>query len=511
MKHLYSLSVLAIIFILSEIFTLYGLDLFNNPHKDVVNKEYISGPRDMGSDRKNGMYIVDNIVPKAEIVRVGDKVFNWTTHNGIDPSSISDHIDAYINDEGGILLEAIVNPDPKGLIGGVWGKISATAGDIVQVKFYTRPHPPQADYNPDYYKGWPSKGPIKANGWLQVKMDTQVPGDSGYGGFNTRLYANKLIDDLSLYPSDKIPEDTRDFELIAIAVDDNCNEEPFPKEGGEIIIRIGKGILSKPIVIDQGYYTNSKDHLQVSWSSKGSVAEYYYAIGTSPGGNDVVDWTSVDKSTQINVTNLNLLYGKTYFCSVKARNNEWQWSEIGVSDGIKVVAENLEQMEIDLKPGWNSISIYLDIGETDLLKVLEPLGNSFRSIWTYNPALGWKRHIHGMPDGFNSLSTIIPGEGYVIDMKTSAKLTITGINIPDKKIQLYPGWNLVGYNSSIPIQNALKSLPPGAAIYFYNNTIEAWQRYITDEPSYLNVFQQSILGNGYWVFALDNYLWNVSP
>ncbi|MDI6828999.1 MAG: hypothetical protein QME62_11000, partial [Armatimonadota bacterium] len=63
---------------------------------------------------------------------------------------------------------------------------------------------------------------------------------------------------------------------------------------------------------------------------------YQYAIGTSPGSTDIRDWTIIDEP-EIELTNLNLTPGETYFISVKARNGANLWGQPGVSDGIYIL------------------------------------------------------------------------------------------------------------------------------------------------------------------------------
>ncbi len=50
------------------------------------------------------------------------------------------------------------------------------------------------------------------------------------------------------------------------------------------------------------------------------IAEYSYSIGTTPGGIDVVDWTTNGQSTAITATGLSLTQGQTYFINVRAKN-----------------------------------------------------------------------------------------------------------------------------------------------------------------------------------------------
>ncbi|MEW5768585.1 MAG: FG-GAP-like repeat-containing protein [bacterium] len=96
---------------------------------------------------------------------------------------------------------------------------------------------------------------------------------------------------------------------------------------------------SKPVVTDDGDVTLDKTKLHAKWSAsdpESGIAEYQYAIGTTSGGTDVVGWTSVGTTTEITKTGLNLTWGQTYYFAVKAKNGAGLWSEVGISNGIKV-------------------------------------------------------------------------------------------------------------------------------------------------------------------------------
>ncbi len=94
-----------------------------------------------------------------------------------------------------------------------------------------------------------------------------------------------------------------------------------------------------PIVTDQGVYTTNTTTLSSTWSSsdpESGIIEYKYAIGTSKGGIDVLNWTSVGVTTSVTVSGLSLQNGKTYYFSVKAKNGAGFESDAGYSDGITV-------------------------------------------------------------------------------------------------------------------------------------------------------------------------------
>ncbi|UCB57642.1 MAG: FG-GAP repeat protein [Candidatus Omnitrophota bacterium] len=95
---------------------------------------------------------------------------------------------------------------------------------------------------------------------------------------------------------------------------------------------------SPPAVIDDGDFTMFLSGLHASWSSsdlESGIKEYRYAIGTRPGGMDVIDWTSAGTDTKVTRSDLVLKHGRTYYWTVVAINEVGLESEPGISDGIE--------------------------------------------------------------------------------------------------------------------------------------------------------------------------------
>ena len=96
---------------------------------------------------------------------------------------------------------------------------------------------------------------------------------------------------------------------------------------------------SKPVVTDDGASTTSLTELHATWTSsdpQSGIVEYQYAIGTTAGGTDVANWTSVGTNTEVTRTGLKLTWGTAYYFSVKAKNGQGTWSSVGSSNGIQV-------------------------------------------------------------------------------------------------------------------------------------------------------------------------------
>ncbi|MBK8824491.1 MAG: fibronectin type III domain-containing protein [Anaerolineales bacterium] len=76
--------------------------------------------------------------------------------------------------------------------------------------------------------------------------------------------------------------------------------------------------------------------LSGSWSSsdpQSVITQYRYAIGTTPGGRDIVGWTYTN-STSMTHNGLILTPGLTYYVSAGARNEGGLWSDSGLSNGV---------------------------------------------------------------------------------------------------------------------------------------------------------------------------------
>ena len=94
--------------------------------------------------------------------------------------------------------------------------------------------------------------------------------------------------------------------------------------------------------------------LSASWSASdpdSAITLYQYAIGTTPGGAEVINWTSTG-ATSFDLHGLSLTAGRLYYVSVKARNEGGLWSAAattpGVAAGSDTCVVNLVQVLLPL-------------------------------------------------------------------------------------------------------------------------------------------------------------------
>lgn len=107
------------------------------------------------------------------------------------------------------------------------------------------------------------------------------------------------------------------------------------------LFEAGTCTLPAPVIADDGDSITLGDALTASWSVEDfNAVEYAYAIGITPadpGGDYLVGWTSVGPSTSVSLADLPLEPGMRYYWYVKAMSSDGLWSEVGVSDGVRIL------------------------------------------------------------------------------------------------------------------------------------------------------------------------------
>jgi len=98
-----------------------------------------------------------------------------------------------------------------------------------------------------------------------------------------------------------------------------------------------------PEVIDEGSYSLDNSSVVINISKLGNEygdLEYEYAIGTTEGGTEVINWTGLEIGPDGNgiLTGLNLPQDQTYYISVRIKNFAGEVvGGIGITDGIAIL------------------------------------------------------------------------------------------------------------------------------------------------------------------------------
>jgi hypothetical protein len=100
--------------------------------------------------------------------------------------------------------------------------------------------------------------------------------------------------------------------------------------------------------------TASLTTISVNWTAssdaESGIAEYWYSIGTTPGGTDTAGWASAGTATTVTRTGLSLTNGTAYYVSVKAENGAGLQSAAASSDGITVDAGDTSAPAVPEEP-----------------------------------------------------------------------------------------------------------------------------------------------------------------
>ena len=164
---------------------------------------------------------------------------------------------------------------------------------------------------------------------------------------------------------------------------------------------------------------------------------------------------------------------------------------------------------IQLHSGWNLISLPIMPDDSDVLDVMSSVDENWNSVWSYE-AGNWKRYDLTGPGFLNDLTTMEPGKGYWINMKSDDTLSVSGSEPMVKSIPLSAGWNLVGYNSlsSMSTTDAMSSVAGNwNSVWSYENG--NWKRYDLTGPDFLNDLTTMEPGKGYWIDMKSSDTWSL--
>jgi len=176
----------------------------------------------------------------------------------------------------------------------------------------------------------------------------------------THFEFNTISTTLSYPPSAQYFEEGKHYAWQVQALDEN--DIPIANNGGksEIWSFLYKGILTALTDIGFVYdglsndddYTNSTNELSANWDEIAEAASYLYAIGTTEGGTDVLDWTENGTVNSFTNSSLSLINKKKYYVSVKTENADASFGEVKSSDGITIdTKQPTSKLEIDVPFG----------------------------------------------------------------------------------------------------------------------------------------------------------------
>ncbi len=136
--------------------------------------------------------------------------------------------------------------------------------------------------------------------------------------------------------------------------------------------------------------TTSTSSLSANWTAAidahSGVTNYYYAIGTTPGDDDLVAWTSNGTATSVTATGLSLSIGQTYYISVYSENGAGLQSAIVSTDGQLVISSapyQVVEFEFFLEGDFDAATglMRTDLNDAGLVDLSQPYDTA---PWNYS-------------------------------------------------------------------------------------------------------------------------------
>ncbi len=169
---------------------------------------------------------------------------------------------------------------------------------------------------------------------------------------------------------------------------------------------------------------------------------------------------------------------------------------------------NAATQQIDLRYGWNFISLSVTPVDPTVGAIFLPIQDKFEAIWKIDPI---EQEWFSFPppiEGMTSVDTMEVGRGYWVKVTNSVTLHIEGLDAPPSgSLQLYPGWNAVGFPVTQPTdyKNLLTGAPYSQVWTYDVNSGEfkgieliPGTQTVTRED-----FTQIQPGQGYWVYVSE--------
>ncbi|MEA2035894.1 MAG: hypothetical protein U9O94_00190, partial [Nanoarchaeota archaeon] len=208
------------------------------------------------------------------------------------------------------------------------------------------------------------------------------------------------------------------------------------------------------------------------------------------------------------------LENTTYFYNFRISDIENNTRE-GIPGQTEIIPKsNLTTFNINLKQGWNLISLPLIPSDQSTSTVLSSIEGNYKKIYYYDSTTkNWEvynphRTIFDQP---NNLLQLNVGRSYWIDISTPTTLTITGYPLTEFSLDLATDWNFIGYPylRGRNITLALSSIKSQfLRIYSYDSEQQNWDIYKTYESVYEpNTIQEISPGVGYIIDMKSEAQW----
>jgi hypothetical protein len=128
-------------------------------------------------------------------------------------------------------------------------------------------------------------------------------------------------------------------------------------------------------------YTAMSGNWDLATDNNSEVVDYWYSIGTTVGGTELLGWTSTNNINNFSNSNLGVVENTTYYINVKSENIAGLFSSVITSDGVIITDNNLFILD---KPVTNGIVKIYPNPVTDKLNIEINNSNKIHTITIYS-------------------------------------------------------------------------------------------------------------------------------
>jgi subtilisin-like proprotein convertase family protein len=203
----------------------------------------------------------------------------------------------------------------------------------------------------------------------------------------------------------------------------------------------------------------------------------------------------------------------------RVRSALWGAALVGMLQSLPVAPAGAADQLLELKNGWNLVSVSVQPENSAVQAVLQPLGATFIALWAYD-AEGQRWETYPPVPGVPRIEQILPGRGYWMKVSATGVLTIKeaaaggGARLPSGSVALSPGWNLVGFPVDQPTDFA--KIFKGAPLAQLWRFETAPPRFVgfelaSGEPVGEPAFTEIEPGRGYWAFLKGGNVTILAP
>ncbi len=252
---------------------------------------------------------------------------------------------------------------------------------------------------------------------------------------------------------------------------------------------------------------------------------YDFSDNTVPDGTPVrVIVYHIDHYTTYNVTGgtssgyftktlpgadygLNWNYGDPIWVNATYQGYEYS-NQTTITTGTNQQIDVHTRLKISLNTGWNLVSLPLVQTNTSIQAVLSSIDGEWDYAQYYNATDAsdhWKTYAAFKPASLNDLWDLNHTMGFWLHTTVACTLNVTGSLPTSTNIQLYAGWNLVGY----PTLNNTTTVADALAGTGYDKPVEGFNATAPYRISQLDDTYVMKPGEAYWIHVPADTVWVV--